>query len=380
VKPKSLTDAEIRSLPLPEKGQVVVMDKALPNFGIRLSQGGSRTFVVMLGKGRRQTIGRYPIISLSDARAEAKRILAEKVLGKVRPDRMPFDDAKADYLAECKRKNRASTFRSYKRHLDTHYPFGRQNLADVRPRDILKQLNAIEGISERHHAFVVGKVFFSWCVRQSLIPHSPMVSMVTPKNGESRDRVLSESELKAVYTAARRGQSPFHAIVALLILTGQRRGEIARLEWSWINEAERTITLPSWVAKNRRNHTFPYGDDVAQVLEELPRLSDTYVFPAARDRVKGEPATVFNGWSKPKERLDRETGVTDWALHDCGRTVATNLAALGVPQVVVEKLLNHVSGGSQSPISQVYNRHAYLPQMREAVEKWQSFLTSLLAA
>lgn len=88
---------------------------------------------------------------------------------------------------------------------------------------------------------------------------------------------------------------------------------------------------------------------------------------------------VFNGWGKPKAELDQELGIAHWTLHDLRRTFSSNMAALGVPQVVVEKLLNHVSGGTQSPIAQVYNRHAYMDEMREAILQWETYLNTLKA-
>lgn len=84
------------------------------------------------------------------------------------------------------------------------------------------------------------------------------------------------------------------------------------------------------------------------------------------------------GWvGKPKAALDQDCGVTDWTLHDLRRTVSSGMAALGIQQIVVEKLLNHMSGGTQSPISLVYNRHSYMDEMREAILQWEAYLDNL---
>ena len=171
---------------------------------------------------------------------------------------------------------------------------------------------------------------------------------------------------------------PFGFIVMLLILTGQRRGEIAALKWSYINVDDRTITLPAEATKNRRQHTFPFGQGVADILEGMPQLGD-YLFPASREHVRGKPTTVFNGWPKAKAQLDAKLeNVEPWTLHDLRRTFSTGLAALGIAQVVVEKLLNHVSGGALSPIAQVYNRHSYMAEMRAAIEAWEDKLATLV--
>jgi hypothetical protein len=85
----------------------------------------------------------------------------------------------------------------------------------------------------------------------------------------------------------------------------------------------------------------------------------------------------FAGWSKAKPYFDRECPVPHWALHDLRRTCATNLAALGIPVHVTEKLLNHVSG-TTSGIVAVYQRHTYLDEMREAIEAWEARLLSVV--
>jgi len=383
--PKNLTDASIRAAPLPERGQVTITDASLANFGVRVSQGGSKTFVVMLGGGRRQTIGHYPLMSLADARREAKRILAEKQLGKVRPRFTAWDDAKDRYLSTS--QARPKTLYDYRRQL-AHFPFARTALADVTAHDILKHLKGLP-TSEKRHAFAAVRTFMKWCVYEHLIDRSPCESLKAPPDNQSRERVLSVDELKAVWKATGDPYTPYNAIVRLLILTGQRRGEIAALQWEWINEQERTITFPSSVTKNKRTHTIPYGDMVAAVLETIPRFQDCpYVFPAARQR--NEKTTVFNGFSKAKTALDLQLTIkmrkvdnnftiTPWTLHDIRRSYSSIMASLGVPQVVVEKLLNHVSGGTLSPIAATYNRYNYLSEMQQAILHFESHLTTLIS-
>jgi integrase len=327
--------------------------------------------VVLVASGRPATIGRYPAWSLAAARAEAKKRLAHKTLGKITPTHTAFDDAKSQFLALCETRNRPRTVSDYRRLLK-HYPFGRQSVADITPRQILQQLAPLPP-SEKHHAYAAAKIFFRHCVQHHLIDRTPMENMASVPPGRPRTRVLAEHELRAVYRTARAGTSTFHAIVAILVLTGQRRGEIARLEWDWIGSD--MITFPASVTKNGREHAFPYGESTAAILAAVPRLSDTYVFPAARHRTAR--TTVFNGWGTPKARFDRECGITGWTLHDLRRTYSTIHAQLGTPQIVVEKLLNHVSGGSLSPIAQVYNVHRYEAEMREAALTFERWLTSL---
>src|SRR5580693_589337 len=110
----SLTDIAVRNLKPPERGQVTLTDDSLPGFGLRVSQGGTKSFVLVHGKTReRVTIGQYPAISLADARSEAKRFLAKRTLGKARPKSIAWDEAKTLFLAACAQKNKSRTLDDY---------------------------------------------------------------------------------------------------------------------------------------------------------------------------------------------------------------------------------------------------------------------------
>ena len=140
-----MADLSIKRLPVPAVGTATHWD-TLKGFGIRVSAGGARTFIVLIGSGRRQSIGRYPLISLSDARTEARRILAEKTLGRVRPTHTAYDDAVQDYLTECEKKNRSGTVKEYRRILSNHFPYGRQSIGDITPRDVVRKLNGLSAV------------------------------------------------------------------------------------------------------------------------------------------------------------------------------------------------------------------------------------------
>lgn len=172
---------------------------------------------------------------------------------------------------------------------------------------------------------------------------------------------MSDSEQAKVIRAARQFGFPFGTIVLLLAFPGQRRSEIAALHWEWIDDDAKTITLPASLTKNKRKHTFPYGQLVADVLQSVPRQGDL-LFPA-----RGRSDVPYSGWSKNKIALDRVCQITPWTLHDLRRTFATNLAALGTPPHVIEKLLNHASG-TISGVAAVYNQFRYMEEMRGAIK------------
>jgi len=168
---------------------------------------------------------------------------------------------------------------------------------------------------------------------------------------------------------ARSDASAFAKIVQLLLLTGQRRGEIAALRSTFVDKEQQLITLPPELTKNKHQHTFPYGAMSAPLLEGAGLL-----FPA-----RGYEDRPFIGWSKCKAAFDRGCGVLNWTLHDLRRTFATNLAALGVPIQVTEKLLTHISGATGGIVA-IYQRHAYMEEMRAAIEAWETKLARLVAA
>jgi integrase len=382
-----LTDIAVRQLPIPEKGQRLYYDDVLPAFGCRVSQGGTRSFFVQHGAERQfTTIGRHPIISLADARGEAKRILAERTLGRTRPKSIPFEDALTEFFAECEQKNRPRTVRDYRRLIGRYFKFARKPVSQITHEDIVGRLP--KAPAERNHALVAIKIFLTWAQKppRRYIPHNPCEGM-TPTKRPSRKRVLSDAELAKVLRAAIEGADSFSRIVGLLVCTGQRRGEVTALQRPWIAEAERTITLPEQITKNKLEHTLPYGQIAAAIIESAPRWNDTdYLFPARCEHVRGKPTTTFNGFQKAKAEFDERCGVTKWTLHDLRRTFGTRLAELAVPPHVIERLLNHKMGsissktdGILSAVAEVYNRYQYLPEMREAMNLWEGHLASILA-
>jgi hypothetical protein len=191
---KPLTDSTIRALQPPDKGYRIEWD-ALAGFGCRISQAGTRAFVVLVASGRPKTIGRYPLMSLADARREARRLLAQKTLGRTHPTHTAFEDARAHYLAHCARRvregsMRQSTLTNYTLLLTNYLPFGRKSLTDITPRQITHELNKLTP-SMKEHAFRAARTFFKHCVREHLIDRSPFETMAPARLGASRQRVLS---------------------------------------------------------------------------------------------------------------------------------------------------------------------------------------------
>jgi integrase len=379
------SDFALKNLPVPSHGQVTYKDEGTA-LNIRVSQGGSKTFFVTLdGTGRRHKIGRYGEVTLSQARDAARRLKAEKTLGRIFPASTSLADARTGYLEQL--DVRPNTKAYYERNL------GRlkgAKLTDITPRDINRILDAL-GKTSADQALASYRAFFKWCIRRHYLDKSPCDRM-TLSPSPSRARILFDEELKAIWQAceanrrkatvseqrepllAESSRPPdlpehFCTIVKLLILTGQRRGEIAALQSLWIKD--NTITIPKEITKNGREHTFPRGTLASSLL--MTNTTTGFLFPA-----RGRPDRPFNGWSKSKAALDKASGVTNWTLHDLRRTYRTIHGKIGTPPHIAERLVNHVNATSE--VEKIYDRWTYMPEMQAAVGNFEEYLSTVLNA
>lgn len=341
-----LTDIAIRNLPVPEQGQTIHVDTTLPGFGVRVSPGGSKTFVLTYGKHRRRlTIGRYPVITLAQARDIARKHLAERTLGQHTNPPIALAALTERFLADIRPRVRPSTYKSYVWLLARISLSG--NVDDITPRKMTEATDSLTP-STRSHVIAVYKILFRYALRHGYLRHNPIDGFIV-RPSKARERVLTPDELKAIWPNL---DGTFGAILKLLILTGQRKGEIQHItvrdDWATI-AAEHT--------KNHRQHTFPVGE-ISKALLAMDRR--------------------FNGWGNAKARLDRQVAIPAWTLHDLRRTFATIHAELGTQPHVIERLLNHITG-SMTPLARTYNQHKYLEEMRDAVQRYEKHLASLLS-
>ncbi len=370
-----LTDITIRNLSVPEEGQVMHWCDNLPGFGVRVSQGGIKTFCLVHGKGRtRTTLGRYPVVTLAEARQRARELLAQKMLGQEKPKTVPFEDALTEFFtvyvdANTRPKSAYETKRVLNRHLLPKLKG--TALGDVKTGAINKIYDKlIDRPSELNHLHTAAAQFFNWCAKvRKYIPQSPLDGIGKPATTTARSRVLTDDELKALWSALQSTPDPFASIVKLLLLTGQRRTEIASLRAEWVCDG--TICLPSSITKNKREHTFPIGTLSASLLIQPCKKKEGLLFSTPHS---DKP---FNGWSKSKDALDKKANIVPWTLHDLRRTYATTMQRLGVRLEVTEALLNHVSG-TRGGIVGVYQKHTYAEEMREAVALYEAHLLTIL--
>lgn len=369
-----LTDISVRAIKPPEKGSVTHFDDALKGFGVRVSSGGTKSFVLVHGKARtRVPIGTVGVIGLKEARDKARDILAEKQLGRYQAPTVRFTEALDHYIAQHVENLKPSTKTEIKRLLNTHFrpKFQHQRLDAVTRQSVAAILrNLMATPSTALHAYAAIATFFRWATGPYL-ETNPLASLKPPSKAVTRDRVLTATELGKLFATSLLGGN-YATLVALLILTAQRLNQIASLRGEWIDRDNRMIVFPAEVMKRNREHRIVYGDLAADILDQLPTTG--LLLPA-----RGREDTPMSGFSKLKPAFDRKAGLpkNSYRLHDLRRTAASNFQALKVPIAVTEKLLGHseTTGG----IVAVYQRYDYVPEMRDAVALWEQHLSSLLA-
>ena len=378
-----LTETTIAAITLAgTQGETIAFDDDIPGFGLRLRAGGSRTFVFQYKIGaqhRRMTLGKYPALKATDARKSAAKLYAEVRLGndpagakaeKQTRAAETFGSVVKNYLLRRQGTIRASSLSLIENYLSNNLkPLHGLSLVAIDRRAVATQLARISVENGPVHANRVRTAlsgFLNWCCGEGLIETNPVVH--TNQNPErARERVLSDSELATIWKALPDGD--YGDILKLLILTGQRREEIGRLQWSEIDFERNVITLPGVRTKNHRTHSVPMTPTVVGILQERRE----------RARVFGSGGGSFGAWTRSKGRLDAEVQIAPWVVHDIRRSVATGMAEIGIQPHIIEAVLNHVSG-HKGGVAGIYNRATYEAEKATALGRWAEHVAAVVEA
>jgi integrase len=224
--------------------------------------------------------------------------------------------------------------------------------------------------SMAHQLASVLRRFFVWLLQKRLIKTNPFKDMVAPKaSGNSRDRVLSDAEIKRFWTACDALPQPAGQCLKLLLLTGARLNEIALLSRAEVDGD--TITIPSARSKNKLPHMIPLPPMAADILNSVKTSGDLY-FTSKRGKPLGP-------WSRIKAALDKHVQPdAPWVLHDLRRVCSTGMNSIGIEPHIVEACLNHVSG-SKGNVAGIYNKAGYLPEKTAALARWADHVADLVA-
>jgi integrase len=355
--------------------KATIWDDAVKGFGARRQTSDAVTYVLKyraMGRQRFFTIGRHGSPWTPDtARREARRLLGLVASGADPAERAaPSSSLKAlceAYLAMAKARQRPRTYLETQRHLLVAWkPLHDMPIAEVTRRNVAARLGELSGVTAIRARAALSACFV-WAIREGLAEANPVAGTNRPPEPRSRERVLSDGELAAIWRAC--GDDDYGRIVRLLTLTAQRRDEVGAARWDEIVDG--VWTLPRTRTKNHREHALPLTEAMLAVLPD-PRAGREFVF--------GAGAGAFSGWSQSKARLDARAGVSGWRLHDLRRTAATVMAdRLGVMPHIVEAVLNHVSG-HKAGVAGVYNRASYRVEMRAALGAWSEHVAGIVGA
>jgi integrase len=356
-----------------------------------------------LGKPRKLTLG-GGAISLPDARDLARDALAkiahgdnpaaEKVAAKeaAKVAEKPAADLVEKVVASfieryAKRQCKATTCVEYKRILEKNVVaawrgrrLGEQTRADVH--------GLLDGVIDRGAAVQANRTFAAlrtmcnWALERGVIERNPCAGVKAPTQETSRERVLTDEEIRLAWLAFEKVGWPFGRLGQLLLLTGARRDEIAEARWSELDADQKLLVLPPARMKAKEAHEIPLTDKAMEIIATLPKIAakqpgEKTVEPEFLLTTSG--ARPVSGFSKGKAHIDRIIAETikgeeapapaHWVFHDLRRTVATNLQKLGIRLEVTEAVLGHVSG-SRAGIVGIYQRHKFADEKRAALEAW----------
>jgi integrase len=392
----------VASLVLPEgKTDIICFDEDLTGFGFRIRLSGGRelrSFVCQYrwgGKSKRLNLGKANVLMAAEARKLAKSALAKVQLGidpgQEKRQRHGADAVTFSWLAQqfvdAKRSEgtvKPTTIYGLDRVLlkaDYFKSLHSVSISQITRRDIAARLLIITKtngpvMSNRSRAALTN--MFSWAVGAGLAEENPCIGLGKPPKEKSREHVLTDQELAAVWKAC--GDDEHGRIIRLLILTACRRQEVGGMRWSELEKG--TWTIPGSRTKNKKAHVLPITPMMQDIIEPIddegqPRVPRV----VGRDPLFGERAEVgYTKWSHDKPALDERLGdaVQPWTVHDLRRSTATKMADLGVQPHIIEQILNHQSG-HKGGVAGIYNRSSYKNEVRAAMLMWSDHIQSLVS-
>ena len=408
-----LTQLACEKLAPPKSGRIVVWDALLPGFGLRVSSTGAKSWVAKYrvnGKQVMQTIATLARLPLVDARQAARDSIAKAEAGGHPVAERRTEAARAAagtvaaaadrYLAEhCDRNLKPSTAREWRRIFlhDVAPYWADRPLATITKGDVLELLDAKAGRRERKRGSLTNgasvqankvltrlRTFFGWCAAHDLCESDPTAGVRKPAREIPRDRFLSDSELRAFWTATEKAGMPFGHLFRLMLLTAQREGEVAGLRWSELDIDRAIWELPGSRTKNGKPHTVHLNALALETLDRVPHIAGQDMLFSNTGR------THVSGFSRAKRRLDDRmqaalradlgddgAEIAPWVLHDLRRTTTTGLARLGIAPHVADRVLNHTAGTIRG-VAATYNRFQYIDERKAALDAWGRFVDTLV--
>lgn len=402
-------------------GDVTVWDDRLAGFGLKVTPAGAKVYFYRYRLSRpgqasqtpprKYTIGRHGNLTPDQARRRAQELAALVAQG-VDPRQRELDaiairDRAEAQAEENERARRDLAFHRISDLWLEHYAddlarrkssldmarlvirrylrpaLGERPMPEISRADLQSVLDAIPPHKRgmRRAVFAYASVLWGWALRRGYVDANPLTAVEKPSAPAPRDRVLSDDELVLVWRAAETAPMVWSIFFQLLILTGQRRSEVAEMRWEELDRKSALWTIPPSRAKNGKAHLVPLS---GTALAEIDRAAGGPEWPRQGYVLTTNTRSAVSGISKAKAALDTSIAQTrngeaipHWRLHDLRRTVATGLQRLGVRFEVTEAVLNHVSG-AKGGVAGVYQRHDWADEKRSALEAWAALVERLL--
>lgn len=377
----------------PKGDRYEVWDTLVSNLMVTVFPSGKKTWSVRYrsdNKRVKMKLGDYPTLGLSDARRKAKDVLVSVADGEnpaYEKRRKVKDNSKKRqtleiknlldlydqlHLSQLKTGYQAKTFlREFAR------DFGNTNITDFTKQDFVGLLNEIMAAgngTKANRVFTHVKTFFGWVIGQGFLEYSPCLHVKKPFKEKSRERFLSDQEIKWFWQATAEELEPFGHMARLLLLTGQRLSEVCRMtegellgQDHWHLSSQRT--------KNETQHDIFLSDMAQDIVWRDERVAGSYLFSTTG-------YSPVQSYDKPvkrfRSRMNDLAGadLPHWSFHDLRRTCETGMAMLGTAQPIIDRCTNHLTGRG---MSRIYNQYQYKQEKTEAWQRWADHVKGLVS-
>ncbi|REL39127.1 site-specific integrase [Rhodohalobacter sp. SW132] len=382
---KKLSHTFIKKLKNP-RTRIEYSDTVVDGLVLRVTKTGHKSFCFRYGaSGKRYTIGKFPTLGLADARKVSKKLAIDVAMGidpmkkrkqKERDDKNTFNNLTANFIKYYTPSLRPKTKYEYERIINKELipEFGSSKLKDITRAEIQKFLDRVA--DKRDKATMSNRIrsvlsrLFSYAIDRGMTENNPVISIPPRKKGENkRERYYSEKEIKKLWSAFEQESEPIQSLFKILLLCGQRKGETSRMRWSDIESG--VWTIPSKDSKSNREHRVPLSSTSKNIIGSLKSHNghSDYVFKSPV--MENDPIQWFK---RAVDRIQEESKVSDFRIHDLRRTAATYMAQLKIDRTVLGKILNHKGLSGDSQITAIYDRYSYMEEKREAIELWNNYL------
>ena len=381
-----------------ENGQL--KKKGVKGFLVRLTKAGNKYFYYSYwhnGKSNRYKIGSYPDIGVSKARKVARELSLqvdkgmdpqkEKKKRKQVPSPTTFKEISAEfkekYLPTLKKKTRDE----YSRIIDVELvpKLGKYPIKEISRNQIINLLDS-KAYGKKPAPVMANRIrarlskIYSFAINRGLAEGNPVRNISKYKKTKEggkvekrRNRYYNPDEIQELWRYFDNWNEPTGSVLKMLLITGQRKTETMNMRWD--NIRDNTWTIPAELAKNSEQHLVPLSGMALQVIQELKPMTgrSDYVFCSPK-----EDNAPMKWLTRVRKHIQDNSKVPDFRPHDLRRTVTTYMAKLGVSRTVLGKILNHKGLAKDDLITATYDRHGYMDEREEALERWGSLVQQII--